>query len=393
MIPDNMNCTTKQDIFKQLIENGVKGMASIFETLLNEAMKMERADALNASPYERSEERKGYANGYKDKTYYTRSGPLRVKIPQVRGLSFYPKSLEKGDRSERSLKLAIAEMYVQGVSTRKVSAIMEELCGFEVSSTQVSDCAKLLDEELEAFRNRPLKGAYAYVYFDATYEKIRVDRSVISMATLIAVGVNEDGAREVLGVSSRLSEAEVHWKDFFRNLQQRGLSGVQLFISDAHEGMKAARRAVFPSVKWQRCQFHMAQNAQSYAPKKTMKEELGEAVRQIFHSPDYDTAQLMKRRVIEKYKETASQFVEWLEDNIEEGLTCFSFPEKHRKKIRTSNVIERLNREIKRRTKVVTLFPNVASCERLVSAVLQDVHEGWMSAYRYLDISLLEKKE
>jgi len=391
MIPENIDCTTKQDIMKQLIENGVQGMTSIFETLFNEAMKIERAYALNANHYERSEDRKGYANGYKDKTYHSRCGSLKIKIPQVRGMSFYPKSLEKGDRSERSLKLAMAEMYVQGVSTRKVSAIVEELCGVEVSSTQVSDCAKLLDEELKAFRNRPLNGVYTYVYFDATYEKIRVDKSVISMATLIAIGVNEDGAREVLGISSKLSEAEVHWKDFFRNLQQRGLSGVQLIISDAHEGMKAARRAVFPSIKWQRCQFHMAQNAQSYAPKKTMREELGEAVRQIFHSSDYETAQLIKERVIEKYKEKAPQFVDWLEENIEEGLTCFSFPEKHRKKIRTSNVIERLNREVKRRTKVVTLFPNVASCERLVSALLKDVHEDWMSAYRYLDMSHLEE--
>lgn len=391
MIPENIDFTNKQNIMKQLIENGVQGMTSIFETLFNEAMKIERAHALNANHYERSGDRKGYANGYKDKTYHSRCGSLRIKIPQVRGMSFYPKSLEKGDRSERSLKLAMAEMYVQGVSTRKVSAIVEELCGIEVSSTQVSDCAKLLDEELKAFRSRPLNGAYTYVYFDATYEKIRVDKSVISMATLIAIGVNEDGAREVLGISSKLSEAEVHWKDFFRDLQQRGLSGVQLIISDAHEGMKAARRAVFPSIKWQRCQFHMAQNAQSYAPKKTVREELGEAVRQIFHSSDYETAQLIKERVIEKYKEKAPQFVEWLEENVEEGLTCFSFPEKHRKKIRTSNVIERINREVKRRTKVVTLFPNVASCERLVSALLKDVHEDWMSAYRYLDMSYLEK--
>lgn len=390
MIPDDMKCTETQDIFKQIIEHGVKGMTAVFETLLNEAMKLERAAALNANPYERSEERTGYANGYKDKTYHTRSGPLRVKIPQVRGMKFYPKSLTKGDRSERSLKLAIAEMYVKGVSTRKVSAIVEELCGLEVSSTQVSECAKLLDEELEAFRNRPLKGSYAYVYFDATYEKIRVNNSVVSMATLIAIGVNEDGTREVLGVSAKLSEAEVHWRDFFRHLQQRGLSGVQLFISDAHEGMKAARRAVFPSVKWQRCQFHMAQNAQSYAPKKTMKEELGKAMRKIFDSPDYDSAQSMKRQVVEEFQDTAPQFVEWLEENIEEGLTCFSFPEKHWIRIRTSNVVERLNREIKRRTKVVTLFPNVASCERLISAVLQDTHEGWIGSYQWLDMGLLK---
>jgi transposase-like protein len=209
------------------------------------------------------------------------------------------------------------------------------------------------------------------------------------MATLIAIGVDEEGKREVLGVSSRLSEAEVHWRGFFEDLQKRGLSGVLLFISDDHAGMRAARRAVFPSVKWQRCQFHMAQNAQSYAPKKTMKSELGEAVRRIFQSPDYDTAQEQKRKCIEKYRGNAPEFVKWVEGNIEEGLTCFSFPEEHRKRIRTVNGLERLNKEIRRRTKVATLFPNVASCERLVTAVLQEVHEEWIFGKVYLDMSLM----
>ena len=280
-------------------------------------------------------------------------------------------------------------MYVQGVSTRKVAAITEELCGFEISSTQVSRCTALIDEELKKFRERPLSGRYAYVYFDAMYEKIRHNHSVISMATLIAIGVNEEGKREVLGVSSMLSEAEIHWRSFFEVLQRRGLSGVRLFVSDDHSGMRAARRAVFPSVKWQRCQFHMAQNAQSYAPKKPMQTELGEAVRRIFQSSDYETAQEQKRKCIEKYKESAPEFVKWVEDSIEEGLTCFSFPQEHRKKIRTVNGLERLNKEIRRRTRVATLFPNAASCERLVTAVLQEVHEDWITGIRYLDMSLL----
>ena len=314
---------------------------------------------------------------------------MKIQIPQVRGLSFYPRCLEKGERSERALKLAIAEMYVQGVSTRKVAAITEELCGFEISSTQVSRCAALLDEELQKFRERLLTGKYAYVYFDAMYEKIRYDYSVISMATLIAIGVDEEGKREVLGVSSKLSEAEVHWRGFFEDLQRRGLSGVRLFISDDHAGMRAARRAVFPSIKWQRCQFHMAQNAQSYVPKKTMQHEIGEEVRRIFQSPDYETAQEQKRKSIEKYKESAPEFVKWVEDNIEEGLTCFSFPKEHRRKIRTVNGLERLNKEIRRRTKVATLFPNAASCERLVTAVLQEIHEDWISGKKYLNMSLI----
>jgi putative transposase len=389
MTSDTNYFIEKKNILEHLISDGAKNLASTIEILLNEAMKLEREAALNAAPYERNAERKGYANGFKEREYASRLGSLKVQIPQVRGLAFYPKCLERGERSERALKLAIAEMYIQGVSTRKVSAITEELCGFEVSSTQVSRCTALLDEELQKFRERPLHGKYAYVYFDAMYEKIRHNHSVISMATLIAIGVNEEGMREVLGISSKISEAEVHWRSFFEDLQRRGLSGVRLFISDDHSGMRAARRAVFPSVKWQRCQFHMAQNAQSYAPKKTMQEDLAESVRRIFQSPDYETSQEQKRKCIAKYKESAPEFTKWVEDNIEEGLTCFDFPQEHRKKIRTVNGLERLNKEIRRRTKVATLFPNVASCERLVTAVLQETHEEWISGKKYLRMDLL----
>ena len=390
MTSDKTNYTGNKNILDLLISGGIGNLAPVIETLINEAMRIEREVALNAAPYERSSERKGYANGFKEREYTSRLGTLKVQIPQVRGLSFYPKSLEKGDRSEKALKLAIAEMYVQGVSTRKVQKITEELCGFEISATQVSRCSKLLDEELQKFRERELTSKYAYVYFDAKYEKVRYDNSVIDMAILIAIGVKENGKREILGVSTKLSEAEVHWRSFFEDLQKRGLSGVRLFISDDHAGMRAARRSVFPSVKWQRCQFHMAQNAQAYAPKQSMKEELGEAVRRIFHSYDYDMAKKEKEKCIKKYEKSAPLFSEWVENNIEEGLTCFSFPEKHRKKIRTSNVIERLNKEINRRTRVVGLFPNVASCERLITAVLKNAHENWMFGRNYLEMGLLD---
>ncbi len=390
MISEENHYTEKKSILEHLISQGSQNLAPVIELLLNEAMKIEREAALKAGPYERNIDRTGYANGFKDREYASRLGPLKIRIPQVRGLTFYPKCLEKGNRSERALKLAVAEMYVQGVSTRKVAKITEELCGFEISSTQVSRCAQLLDEELQIFRERPLRCKYAYVYFDAEYEKVRHSHAVVDMATLIAIGVNEDGTREVLGICSKLSEAEVHWRDFFESLQRRGLSGVRLFISDAHSGMRAARKAVFPSVKWQRCQFHMAQNAQSYVSKKSMREEVGDALRRIFHSFDYNMAQEEKRKCIVKYKESAPEFVKWLEETVEEGLSCFSFPEEHRKKIRTVNGLERVNREIKRRTKVATLFPNVASCERLVTAVLRDIHEEWLSERKYLDMSILD---
>lgn len=388
MNSDQMYFNEKKTILEHLFSDGVRDLKPVIEILLNEVMKIERQEALKAAPYERNPERAGYANGFKERDYASRMGTLKIQIPQVRGLSFYPRCLEKGERCEKALKLAIAEMYVQGVSTRNVLAITEELCGFEISSTQVSRCAKLLDEELQKFRERPLSARYAYVYFDAIYEKVRYDHSVIDMATLIAVGISEDGKREILGISSRLSEAEVHWRAFFEDLLKRGLSGVRLLISDDHAGMGAARKAVFPAVKWQRCQFHMAQNAQSYSPKESMREELGRAVRRIFQSCDYQAAQEEKRKCIERYMSSAPGFVRWLENSIDEGLTCFSFPEEHRKRIRTVNGLERLNREIRRRTRVATLFPNVASCERLITAVLQEVHEEWITGKRYLDMSL-----
>jgi putative transposase len=388
MKSDQFDFTEKKSILEHLISNGVQNLRPLIETLLNEAMKLEREEVLKATPYERNPERVGHANGFKEREYKSRLGTLKIQIPQARGISFYPKSIEKGDRSERALKLAIAEMYVQGVSTRKVAAITEELCGFEISSSQVSRCSKLLDEELQKFRDRQLTSKYRYVYFDAEYEKVRDGNSVVDMATLIAIGVNEEGKREILGVSSALSEAEVHWRAFFESLQKRGLCGVMLFISDDHAGMRAARRAIFPSVKWQRCQFHMAQNAMSYAPKKSMREEIAESMRKIFQASDYEIAREQKRKCVEKYKEIAPQFVNWLEDNIEEGWTCFSFPEEHRKKIRTVNGLERLNKEIRRRTRVATLFPNVASCERLITAVLQETHEEWILGKRYLDMTL-----
>ena len=255
---------------------GYDGLAEAMTIVLNETMKMERARHLRAAPYERTEERRGYANGYKEKTVRSRLGELQLQVPQVREGDFYPASLEKGLRSERALKVALAEMYVQGVSTRKVAEITEKLCGFSVTSSEVSRAAQALDEQLQAWRERPL-GAYAYVYLDARYEKVRHGGLVVDVAVLLAAGVRPDGQREVLGCSVALSEQEVHWRDFLRGLKDRGLHGVELFISDAHEGLKAARKALFPAVPWQRCQFHLQQNAAAYVPQQTMRREVRKA--------------------------------------------------------------------------------------------------------------------
>lgn len=367
-------------------------MRPLLEAVLNTLMRIEREQALKAVPYERSEDRMGYANGFKDKFLDTRMGKLSLKVPQTRGVTFYPGCIEKGIRSERALKLAVAEMYLKGVSTRKVIKITEQLCGLEVNSTQVSRITKELDEEFEAFRNRCL-AVYPYLVLDALYIKVRREGTVIDQAVLVAYGVNAHGKREVLGASVSLSEAEVHWREFLTSLQKRGLSGVQLVTSDDHAGLRAALRSVFPSTPWQRCQFHLAQNAQAYAPKKYMRTEIAEAMRSIFNSTTLATAQQMVKSVIEEYYKKAPEFAEWLEHNIDEGLTCFRFPQQHRKKIRTSNGVERVNREVKRRTRVAVLFPNKESALRLVTGILIEIHEEWITGKQYLDMEELEREQ
>jgi len=277
--------TRFEELLQLLSEYGFDGMAEAIEILMNEAMKLQRADALGAMPYQRTETRRGYANGFKPKTVNSRLGRLNLQVPQTRDVEFYPSALERGERSERALKLAVAEMYVHGVSTRKVAEITKELCGLDISSSQVSRAAALLDEELEAWRARPL-GKTPYVILDARYEKVRHGGSVRDCAVLIAIGVLDAGRRCVLGVSVSLSEAEVHWRDFLKSLIDRGLHGVQLIVSDDHVGLKQARKACFPGVVWQRCQFHLMQNAMQYVPKVALRVEVAQDLRNVFNASD-----------------------------------------------------------------------------------------------------------
>jgi len=382
-----------ETVVQLLCENGLSHMADAMRLMLNEAMRIERSQALEAAPYQRTEKRRGYANGFKPKTLSTRLGELALEIPQVRGeVEFYPSALERGVRSERALKCAIAEMYVQGVSTRKVTEVMSELCGLEVSSTQVSRATRLLDEELSGWRNRPL-GEAPYVFLDARYEKIRHGGSVVSCAVLMAFGVDESGHRTVLGVSVSLSEAEVHWRDFFAHLQGRGLGGVRLLISDDHAGMRAAREARFPGVPWQRCQFHLQQNAGHYVPRVEMRREVATDLRAIFESGDRLEAERRLRQAAQKYAQRAPKLSAWMEANVAESFTVFAFPETHRRRLRTSNLMERVSKELKRRTRVATLFPNEASLLRLVSAVLMEISEEWETEKTYLRMDNLSSPE
>lgn len=367
--------------------NGFDALAEAVTVLLNSAMVAERSDYLGAAPYERSVGRIGYANGYKDKQLKTRLGTLPLKVPQTRDSEFSPQSLERGICSERALLLAIAEMYVQGVSTRRVKKIVEELCGMEVSSSQVSRAARELDVLLEQWRTRDL-GHYRYILLDAQYEKVRQGGQVLDAAVLIACGVDAEGHRDVLGCSVSLSEAEVHWRAFLADLKDRGLYGIELIVSDAHEGLQAARRAVFPSVPWQRCQFHLQQNAGHYVPTMGMRSPVASDIRAIFNAPDREEAEHLLAKFLERYNKTAPKLAQWAEEALPEGFTVFALPPSHRRRLRTTNLVERLNQEIRRRTRVARLFPNEASCLRLVSAVLMEIAEDWQTAdKRYLTFS------
>ena len=382
--------TAIQAALESLVEEGFDGMATAMQILFNEAMKIERSQFLRAEPHERTSEREGYANGFKPKSVKSRIGRLDLRIPQVRDTEtpFYPRSLERGLRSERALKLAIAEMYVQGVSTRKVKEIVEQLCGTEINSTEVSRAAKLLDEELSAWREREL-GAIKYLILDARYEKVRYAGSVVDCAVLIAMGVRaDDGKRMILGTSVSLSEAEVHWRAFLERLQDRGMHGVKLVVSDDHKGLKAALKARLTGVPWQRCQCHLQRNAQGYVARKDQRASVAESIRTIFNQSKREDADELLRRTVDSYRKSAPRLAEWMEENIPEGLTVLDanlgLSAAACRRLRTTNALERVNKEIKRRTRVATLFPNEESILRLVSALLMEISEEWETGRVYI---------
>jgi len=379
--------TTESQLINMLFDHGLtEGMPKVAQLLLNAAMLIERSHHLHARDYQRTKQRKGYANGFKPKSLHTSMGKLELNIPQVRDCSepFYPSLLEKGSRVDKTLKLSIAEMYLQGISTRKVTKVMEQICGLNVSSTQVSRLTEELDIALEQWRNRPLP-PISHLFLDATYLKVRIDSCVRDCAVLIAVGINRNtGKRMVLGTSAQLSEAEIHWRSFLSSLKERGMGTPDTISSDAHEGLKKAITCVFTGVAWQRCQFHLQQNAMSYVPKLSMKTQVASDIRLIFNSPTKQAALDKLNQVAQSYAKTAPQLSKWLLDNIPEGLTAQDYPEKVRKKLRTSNMMENINKQIKRRTKVACLFPHTNSILRLVSAILQEISDEWESGRSYL---------
>jgi transposase-like protein len=380
------HCTLPNELLEQISENGLDYIPELIRILVNTAMQAERERHIGVGPYERSPERHGHANGYKAKTVTTRVGKIRFDVPQVREGHFYPEALEKGLRSERALTLTLAEMYVQGVSTRKVAAITEQLCGCAVSSTHVSHATAQLDSLLSAWRQRPL-GPCVYLSLDARYEKVRVGGHVRDVAVLIASGILPSGHRQILGVSVSLSEHEVHWRTFLRSLVDRGLCGLQLIISDAHAGLQQARQAVFGAIPWQRCQFHLQQNAQAYIPRQDMKQAVAADIRSIFNAETTAEAEAQLTKTVQRYATTCPKLAEWMEANLPQGLTVFDFPEPQRRRLRTTNSLERLNQEIRRRTRVVGIFPNEEACLRLVSAVLMEISDEWEASRTYMALN------
>jgi len=343
---------------------------------------LERERFLGADLYQRAPDRRGYANGYKPKKVDTLAGTLDLDVPKTAGAPepFYPASLERGRRSCRAVMLAAAEMYVKGVSTRAVEKVLAEFGIEGLSSSQVSRAAKLLDVDLEAWRNRPL-GRLRYIFLDARYEKTREHGVVDDCAVLTAIGVDELCRRRVLGVSIKVSEAEVHWRAFLESLVARGLQGVAFITSDDHAGLKAARKAVLPGARWQRCQFHLAQNAIHHAPNLGVRKIIGEQLRDIWNANTLEAAEAELKSLIDRYRKEAPKLASWLETAVPEGLAVFKLPKEHRRRMRTSNPIERsIQQELKRRTQKIRVFPNEASLERLVTAILVEIDETWTAS-------------
>ncbi len=370
-------------------------LRGIVQRVVQEVLETEMTEHIGAAPYERSVTRAGHRNGHKPRTLRTRVGTLNLLVPQDREGTFSTRLFARYQRNEKALCLALMEMYVEGVSTRKVKEITEELCGTSFSKSLVCSLAGRLDAELEAWRNRRLEAdAYPYLFVDARYEKARVDGRVVSQGVLVVSAVRApDGLREILAVEVADTESEATYQELFRSLKGRGLGGVELVVSDEHAGLKAAISRHFQGASWQRCQVHYARNLLGmvgFAKRKDLAADL----RAIFAATSRETALGTASSVAEKWREKGSPKVgEHLEEHVEECLSCLAFPESHRRRIRTTNGLERLNQEIKRRTRVVRIFPNPQACLRLVTALCVEQSEEWVTGRRYLDMGELAEQQ
>jgi putative transposase len=364
-------------------------LKEIVQSALQQILEAEMSSHIGAAPYERTDERRGQRNGYKPRILRTRVGTLNLLVPQDREGTFSSQLFARYQRNEKALVLALMEMYVEGVSTRKVKEITEELCGTSFSKSLVSRLAGELDSELERWRKRPLEEkGYPYLFVDARYEKARVDHRIVSEGVLIVYGVREDGYREILGVEVADTESEATYHELFRSLKERGLRGVQLVVSDDHPGLEAAIARHFQGASWQRCQFHYAKNLLKMVGTKR-RAELAEGLREVFACPTRETALKVAGELAARWRGSHPKVAEHIEEHVEECLACLAFPASHQKRIRTTNGLERLNQEIKRRTRVVRIFPNREACLRLVTALVVEQSEEWVSGRRYLNMEEL----
>ena len=365
-----LNITLNQDEILQLLSNDRDAaFKKLLESSLNSLLVSESTAQLGAEPYERSDDRTDSRNGFRDRPLTTRIGTITLHVPRHREKPFKTMIFDNYSRSESALIATMAEMVVNGVSTRKVGRVMETLCGTSYTKSTVSALCKDLDKQVESFRSRPLEGEYPFVTVDATYFKVRENSRIISKAFMIAYGVNNQGLREIIGFDVYEKETKDTWRDFLKSLQKRGLHGVLLITSDAHEGLRDGITQVFPEVPWQRCQFHFSKNIVDKAPKK-VQADLREELRAMFNSETLNAARHKRDAIIEEYSDKAASAMTCLDEGFEDAMTVMALPKDLRVFFRTSNHIERLNRELKRRSNVIGIFPNLASLLRLMGSVL-----------------------
>jgi putative transposase len=390
--------TTRKHKGKLSAVEAVAGDRDLMKTLMKEALQEvlegEMSEFLGAAPGERSEGRNGYRAGYYGRNLVTRIGKLELRVPRDRGGEFSTALFERYARSEKALVAALAQMYVQGVSTRKVKAITEELCGHSFSASAISAINKGLDASLARFAQRQLDESYPYLILDARYEKVRDAGVITHRAVLIAIGINWEGQRQVLAVELANRESQSSWKDFLLRLKERGLCGVEFVVSDDHAGLKKAIVEVLSEAVWQRCYVHFLRNALDYLPRKADDDCLQE-LRWIYDRRDIQEANRDLAAWITKWQGKYPKLVDWVEWNIVETLSFYRLPRVHHKHLKSTNMLERLNEEIKRRTRVVRIFPNTESCLRLIRALCVETHETWLEDSRYLNMTLLaeQKKE
>ena len=377
---------------KGLLAGDEEYLRTLVEGVVQAALEAEMSETLAAEKSERTGLRLGYRSGYYRRALITRVGTLELRVPQDRQGRFSTELFERYQRTEKALVATLAEMYVQGVSTRKVKSVTEELCGHSFSASAISAVVKKLDGELTAFAERPLTEAYPYLVLDARYERVREGGVIRSQAVLIAVAVDWEGRRQVLGVALANRESRSSWGDFLLALKARGLHGVEFVVSDDHPGLKKAVQEILPEAAWQRCYVHFLRNALDYVPRKVDDDCLQE-LRWIYDRRELAEVRRDLAQWLAKWQGKYPKLCTWVEENIEETLTYYRLPLAHHKHMKSTNMLERLNQEIKRRTLVVRIFPNADSCLRLVRALAVETHENWLEATRYLNMEHLRERK